>query len=359
MADWSPDIPGVLKCKRFCLQHGWTAVTILGVLSVLAFGIGAFAGLAPGTEMVTEQQNAQTISAETSVSAIVGPESSLWTEGARLKNRPAYLIADSPEAIVNASIGVSDGELMRADPAFRLEYRAVRDEEIIWEESRPLTATVTRGDNGLAARTRVNVSTVAERIRTREEDVGRAADVQAAIVFELPYETDSYNGTIEARFPITIDGAAYELDPTTVSETRTTPVQVEQSADPNIPFAAAFLLLGTLGFAGAAGAYRVSQGPTSEAVLLELDQEIEHARYAEWISVGELPTELDHEFVRLESLDDLVNLAIDANGRVIHDREWDAYAVVTRDVVYYVGERSEAVPEWSFGEVPTVAKSER
>ena len=358
MADWSRSLPGVLKWKRLCLRHGWTVVLALSVIGVVALGVGAYAGLAPGTETVTEQRNVRTITAETNVSAVVGSDSSLWPAGTELENRPAYLLRDSPEATVDADVRISDGEFTRTDPTFRLEYRAVRDEETIWQESRPLEATVERGEDVVDMSTTVNVSAVAERIHAREEDVGRAADVRAVIVLEFPYRTPRYDGTLTAELPITVDGAAYELDPQSVSETRTTPVRVEQQTDPNVPFVAGFLLLGTLGLAGAVGGYRVVRLASTEAELLELEREIEHARYAEWISVGEFPAGLDHEFVRLESLDDLVNLAVDTGGRVIYDRDQEAYAVVTREIVYYVGDRSAVVPEWQFGEIPDVVENE-
>lgn len=359
MAGWSRYLPGALKCKRFCLRHGWTAVTVLAVVGVVLLGLGASAALAPGTETVTEQRAEQTIAAETNVSAVVGPESDLWAEGTRLENRPAYLLEDSPEATVDARFSVSNGEFSSADPGFRLEYRAVRDGETVWSESRPLDAMVERDADGVAATTTVNASAVAEEIRAREDDVGGAASVEAAVVLELPYETDRYDGTLVAEFPITVDGTVYELDPASVSETRATAAQVERPAEPNVPLVAALLTLGMLGLVGAGGAYRVTRGPSSEAELLELERQIEHARYAEWISVGEFPTGVDYEFVRLESLDDLVNLAVDANGRVIHDRDRDAYAVVTRDVVYYVGDRAEVVSEWQFGEIPNLVQNEQ
>jgi hypothetical protein len=353
MADWSRVLPGALKCKRFCLRHGWTAVTFLAVLGVVLLGLGAYAGLAPGTETVTEQRAAQTVTAETTVSAVVGPGSDLWAEGTRLENRPAYLLQDSPAATIDAEFTVRNGELSSVDPVFRLEYRAVRDGETIWSESNPLDATVERTGDGVTATTTVNASAVAEKMRAREKDVGRAASVQATIVLVLPYETDRYDGTLKAEFPITVDGAAYELDPASVSETRTTPVQVERPVEPNVPLVVVFLLLGTVTLIGAGAAYRVTRGPSSEAELLTLERQIRHARYAEWISVGELPRELNQELVRLESLDDLVNLAVDSNDRVIYDRERDTYAVVTSDVVYYVGDLAEFVSEWRFGEVPT------
>lgn len=356
MGDWAKLLPGALKCKLLCLRHGRTVVAVLGVVGVLLLGSGAVVGLAPGTEEVTEERAPQTISAETNVSAVVGPGSSLWAEGTRLENQPAYLLQDSPEATVNASGSVSGGEFTAVEPAFYLEYRAVREEETIWSESRPLDTTVERGAGEFTAVTTVNVSTVAERIRDREEDVGRAAEVRATIVLEVPYETDRYDGTLRAGFPITVDGNAYELDPDRVSETRTTTTRVERTADPNVPLTAALLLLGVLGIAGAGGAYRVSRGATERTAL---ERELEHARYSEWISLGEFPTEVDREYVRLESLDDLVNLAIDANSRVIYDRELDAYAVVAVEVVYYVGDRATVAPEWQFGAIPNEAERER
>ncbi|MEF8801898.1 MAG: DUF5305 family protein [Halolamina sp.] len=358
MADWSRVLPGALKCKRFCLRHGWTAVTVLAVFGVVMIGLGAYTGLAPGTETVTEQRGAQTITAESNVSAVVGPKSALWAEGTRLENRPAYLLRDSPNATIDARFRVSNGEFSSVDPTFRLEYRAVRDGETIWSESSPVNATVEQNADRVAATTTVNVSAVAEKIRAREADTRKAASVRATIVLEVPYETDRYDGTLVAKFPVSVDGTAYELDPASASETRTTPVQIERPTEPNVPLVVVLLTLGTLGLLGGGAAYRVTRSPSSEAALLELERRIEHARYAEWISVGEFPTDLSQELVRLENLDDLVNLAVDANGRVIYDRERDAYAVIRRDIVYYVGDRAEVVSEWQFGKVPTQVENE-
>jgi len=51
----------------------------------------------------------------------------------------------------------------------------------------------------------------------------------------------------------------------------------------------------------------------------ELRKEIAHNEYSEWISEGELLLDSDNEFVSVNSIEDLVNVGIDANKRVIYD----------------------------------------
>ncbi|MDY6780441.1 MAG: DUF5305 family protein, partial [Halobacteria archaeon] len=63
-------------------------------------------------------------------------------------------------------------------------------------------------------------------------------------------------------------------------------------------------------------------------------RELHEARYSEWISEGSVPEEADAS-VRMESLEDLVDVAIDSNRRVIHDADEGVYAVIDDATSYY------------------------
>lgn len=39
--------------------------------------------------------------------------------------------------------------------------------------------------------------------------------------------------------------------------------------------------------------------------------------------------------VRLNTLEDVVDVAVDGDGRVVHDERWDLFAVFDGDVVYH------------------------
>jgi hypothetical protein len=68
-------------------------------------------------------------------------------------------------------------------------------------------------------------------------------------------------------------------------------------------------------------------------------------RYAEWISNGEFPTDTDKRYVTISSLEDLVDIAIDSNKRVIYDETLDAYGVADGDIVYYYGDEGD-IDSW-------------
>lgn len=326
-------------------------VAILAVVGVTALGAGAYVGVTPGTETVTEQRYEQEIALESDVRAVVEEDSALWSEGTTLENQPAYLIRDAPEATVTATVSAGDVAVTADAIEFRLVYRAVRDDEVIWDTSSPLETTVEEADGAVRGSASVNVETVAEATREYQESVGGAARVVPVIEIESQYETDRYDGDIDAEMPIVIDDDAYELDPVATSERRTTSASVERSMSPNLPLVLALLVTGVLSLGGAAAAYRTISDHQSEAERLQIEREVRHERYAEWISHGEFPSEVEYPSVKVETLDDLVNLAVDVNGRVIYDPQRDVYTVVNDDVIYYVGERSAVEADWEFGEV--------
>lgn len=143
------------------------------------------------------------------------------------------------------------------------------------------------------------------------------------------------------EFVVEPAGTTYEIDAAsgerhTEERTVTETVPSDSGFDDALPGLA--LLIGAMGGIGVLvmTRHRGTLAP-SKAVLERVRHEHERARNDEWISRGVLPPELyDRPRVHVDSLADLVDVAIDCGQRVIEDRSGDesTYVVVDPEVLY-------------------------
>jgi hypothetical protein len=101
-------------------------------------------------------------------------------------------------------------------------------------------------------------------------------------------------------------------------------------------------LLGLLAVVGAGAVTYVERDIDVDA----LETEYFHEEYRGWISEGEFPTGTDKRYISINSLEDLVDIAIDSNKRVIFDPSLDVYAVIDGDLVYYFSKDPFNVDIW-------------
>jgi len=66
-----------------------------------------------------------------------------------------------------------------------------------------------------------------------------------------------------------------------------------------------------------------------------LEQRVHELRYSEWISTGSIPDAFTETTISIDSLEGLVDVAIDTDNRVIHDGDHNVYVVVSGSAVYY------------------------
>jgi hypothetical protein len=105
----------------------------------------------------------------------------------------------------------------------------------------------------------------------------------------------------------------------------------EPTGEPNMGLVALLAMLGSV--AVASGGAIAAKAPQFDEE--ELEKEIAHNQYSEWISEGDVLIDSDNEFVAVNSVEDLVNVGIDANKRVIYDPDLSVYTVSDGDVTYY------------------------
>jgi hypothetical protein len=314
------------------------APAVVGVLLV----VGALGGwfvyqthANPGVE--TNERTVATWSEQgTSFYAAEVTESNrLFQEGQTLSDRPVYFTRISPElrGAYTYSYTASDTGALDVTLNASLRMRSVDDEETYWSVTEPLQSTHAEDvspDESTTVETTINISQVAAEINQIQESIGTSVGTTEA---ELVFETQvvgSVNGedvanTNRRALVINPEGSTYSVEAPEefgVSHESTEVVESEQTYGPLRSYGPVVLLvlsvLGLLGFAVASYQGRVRPSPTEQ---ITLEQQQERREFDDWISTGTIPkwgrtgTEIE-----LDSLEDLVDVAIDTNERVIEDK---------------------------------------
>jgi hypothetical protein len=138
--------------------------------------------------------------------------------------------------------------------------------------------------------------------------------------------------------PITLTGDSYKINPDDLSQKEV--VQLTRSqlniANPLNPWR----ILGIIAFVASLGlfffvlAVKLGFRERDEATVRALMHYGLHMKYADFISKGELDEETK-EAIRLASLEDMVNTALDLNERVIFDQKSVIYFFVHNGILYY------------------------
>ena len=69
-------------------------------------------------------------------------------------------------------------------------------------------------------------------------------------------------------------------------------------------------------------------------------------QYSQWISEGEFPAGSERNYIYIDSLKGLVDIAIDTNNRVIYDSDIEVYSIVDEGVVYYHSPDPTVISSW-------------
>ncbi|WP_254808000.1 DUF5305 domain-containing protein [Natronosalvus amylolyticus] len=315
-------------------QHGRSiliALLVLGAVALLATG---WVIATPGTTTVTEEIGQQTVETEVETSARV-VESGLWEEGTHLENNPAYITNATPELQVTAETSMPTDDT-RVSHAIQLRYEASRDGQAFWDDTVTLEPTEAFATNQRAVtQTTIDVEAVAERVTELEDELAGISTVDIELVVVTSYDTGTHEGTQTASTPFVLTGETYYLEEhPSSSDTHPLTQTSEQTESPSSALLGALVLVALGSFGGAAFV-----NARSDVDVEHARQRIHEQRYAEWISQGSLPMWIGDEQVSLDTLEDVVDVAIDTNERVIQDRSRGLFAVVSDGVVYYYSDR--------------------
>ena len=315
------------------------ALAIVGVLAIVATGWA----VANPVTTTAPQFEEQRVTSDVETSAVITRNTTLWTEGERLTDSPAYMLNESPELTVqpetqlrnaNAGTPIENGTV-RHEVVLRFE--AVRNDESFWNETRPVLSESTVTDNGVAtSNATIDVEALRERQRQLEREISGVGSVELLLEFHTEYETSRHQGAMTTTTPVTITDEAYWLGGSlSDSATHSHQSGIDRTTESRSPALIGGLsVLGTLSLAGAVVVVRRSPADIDAA-----RRAVHEQRYAEWISQGSIPMWIGDYHVALNTLEDVVDVAIDTNQRVVHDKQRDLFAVLSDGVIYYYTER--------------------
>jgi hypothetical protein len=331
------------------------AVVIAAVLVIALLVGGALTyttNVEPGTE--TEER---TVSEWRSVggythSSTVQTENRVFDVGETLEDRSLYYTQLGPELDGQFRYGFEapSGELT-VETTTTLVTRSVSEgdggnTEELWRIEEPLgTTTETLAPGELATTPfTVNVTEVLADIEGVREDLGASPGQTSVSIVSTVEATGTAAGadaTDEATYTLTLDpgsdtysvsGQSGETDP----HPRTETVTVERSYGPvRSALGPVVIVLSIVGLAGVAvGRYRGSFEVT-DAERQTLSFAAQRDEFDQWISRGTVSTAADDKAtVRIDNLEDLVDIAIDTDERVLEDVGKHRYYVLGESLCY-------------------------
>jgi flagellar basal body-associated protein FliL len=331
------------RLKLTLARNGRAIALALVVVAVVGAAGAYLTYTSPSTETVTETRNRVEVATATTTSAVVTGNTSLYEQGERLEQRSVYLLRASPEMQLTVRTDVPEDRKVTVRHELLFRSTASRDGEPFWSATTPIidNETVTRSGS-VTVSDSINMSAVQD-VRQRQQTEVDVGIFQSEFVLRVTYTTPRYEGTIEALAPVTISGGGYWLE-APLEGTNSHSESVSRTVVERDMFTVRlFGLVAVLALLGAVGvAYWHAQGPDVAAIESELSK----ARYEEWISEGQFPTDTEKQFIYINTLEDLVDVAIDSSKRVIYDPDLDAYSVLDGDLVYYHATEPTVISSW-------------
>lgn len=335
-----------VRAQLVVARYGLVIAVVFLLLSAVALGAAVSVVVNPPTEVTTEEVAVEEYAMETQTEAIVnGSNVTLYEPGQRLVDMPVYYYEETPELTYVVNVSVPEGEPVALEQVLTLQLVAARDDVRFFDREVVLGANRTRTTDGRAT-FRPTIDLIEVRRIVREERAGTrgVGSLQPRLALTVSYDGSRYSGRLNDSTPLTVGEEAFwpEEDiesSNTHSQTRTE----EVVRPPDLTRSGLYGLVGLLLLAlGAGFGWRYLQGFDVQRLRTELAR----SEFSEWISTGEIPTRADKEYVSVVSLEDLVDIGIDSNKRVIHDGSIQAYAVVDADVVYYFTHADEEIKDW-------------
>lgn len=322
---------------RYLVASRGLAVAL--ALLLLAAASGGAAGIAyanaDSSYTVTEREHVQTFRLTANDSAVVTGDTPLWEQGTVLRNKPVYLTDVSPDLTVTSVTRTPDDTEVRISHRVALVVEASVGGERLWRDRWPLATTNTTVTDGRhVAETTVDVPATIERLERLRRELSDSVTLSTRLRIRTSYESDRYAGSLSGTVPIALGTESYSIgsfQPAERSHAETT-TRRETATDEPLPtttlLGGATALLSVLGAVVAVVGARRLDDPE------RLYRELERRRLDEWISSGAVPNEALENPIRLDSLTDLVDVAIDANERVVHDEARGIYAVIDGSTTY-------------------------
>jgi hypothetical protein len=341
------------RAKHQAVLYRRTGGAILLLVGLLAIGGGVYVYLTPPVEdLPVQETDVQEFESSVHHSAVVVNNTTLYDAGQRLQNQPRYLFNSTPVLNLSAVAVVPDDRAVNVTHRLLVVISVTVEEQLFFERQRVLAVDrATVRDGRLVVNATLNANQLQAEVRDIRNAVSGLGSVSTRLSLQTTYETEStrgkaYTGTLNSTSPVRFAQGGYWLQQSALSESVTESTTVGggvRQQEPDLRLVAGLGLLGLLCIA-LAGIF--THWSASQVDPQELKKRIQHSQYSEWISEGDFPSEENKPYVYIVSLEDLVDVAIDTNKRVIYDSEIDIYAVPEGDIIYYHADDPRTVSTW-------------
>lgn len=348
----------VVRARLFLGNNLGAAVGVLVILA-LAGGFLAYpAHVDPGTDTERVEESSWSSTGQYAHQASVTVGTTVFDRGDVLRNRASYFAAITPT--LNGTFvyeyRATDGGDLRVAADQTLVVRSVAETgsgtqsgETVeyWRLEEPLgsrTVESVAPDDSARVPFSVNVSRITGRVEAIEEELGGTPGQTEVVVRSDVRISGTRNGqevdtARSYRMQIDADTNVYSVDgtdPETESGQQFREVTVEATYGPLRTIGGPLLVLVSLaGLLGLAVGRYLETFTLTDAERAWLDYASTHDEFEDWISTGRVPAELlDGPQVDVETLDGLVDVAIDSSRRVIEDRDRGLCVIILDEVVY-------------------------
>ena len=309
------------------------------------------------TETVAEERITSTATtfSEFNHSATVREDVGVFSQGVELENRKLYFTALSPRLDGSYILrhGGENPQPANARIELRLVLRSVGSgDTVYWKESEHLASTNASSlepGQPLSASFSVNVTQSLIRIGEVRKNLGASPGsaeilVKADSVIEGEVGGERFVDTRAEELLISPGRGTYSASMNT--EGRKThqakETVVREESPPNTS-----VYIGVILFLGSIAGFVTLERKREQDIFSVSQEELEEARFKrerdgfdEWISEGDIEGNSDRQVVRLSSLTDLVDTAIDSDSRVVETERGQRYVVLTEGVEYVYERRN-------------------
>ncbi|MGB2728293.1 MAG: DUF5305 family protein [Halobacteriota archaeon] len=342
-----------LSTDRFlgAVAGRYLVILVILIVALSISGIYAYGVLSPHYETITEIESITLYEYKAGYehSTVVEHGNPLWPVGYELSNQSVYFSAISPNlnSSFNFQISAPSTEIS-ANYLTKLILSSSYKDTTYWRKEKTISdgSMSLSGDDKLEKHFKLNITEIDAEIDTIQDSLRfYGGDVNAEVV-----TTVRYNGEVggekvdeqkEFSLPIEISGSTYEVPGESYEETIKKDVLHEvkvplppSKGDKIISYSSiSILFLLIVAFT----VIKLRYKPLDDATIQELIKEEEYGKFKDQISKGKLPSDADIKgMVRLEvkSLEDLTNIAIDTDERVIFDEEKSIYFFIHGNVIY-------------------------
>ncbi|WP_439027426.1 DUF5305 domain-containing protein [Haloarchaeobius sp. DT45] len=331
-------------------------VTVVAVLVLLALlggwlTYGAYATQETTTEQLTEQSWA--ITGSFNHAATVTEENSLYPTGTELTNRSVYFgrVAPDFEGKYRFTYDARKSGTLSGAVDLVLVLRGVQGDQneqqtVLWQTKEQLGNTSfdsLQPGQSVEIPFAFNATGAKAEADNLSEQLGASGEtrvhVRAVVTAEGTVNGEQLQKKQTHLLPLSFEETTYEVpspatETTAFNETRTVTVEEEPSGVGTTlgPFLAGTSLIGLV---GVGAAKRTGHIELSETERQRLDYRDDRNEFDEWISTIDLPRDaFERPEAEAESLQALVDFAIDTDNAVLEAPDEEAYYVVHGDYLY-------------------------